>query len=148
MTFTSLRESSTVVLHKWIIAVRRVRPMTWLKVGGCVAVAVLCTAEIALRGEVEQRQVHARSMHARQVSDEPRGGRPNEVDRLIAQTHSGTCEERSKAAEALASVRNRKAVAALKRLAGSSFKDESAAPGIFSCSSRRAAQRALDQQGT
>jgi HEAT repeat protein len=63
-------------------------------------------------------------------------------------THAGTCEERSRAAEALGSVHNRKAAAALKKLAGSSFKDESPSPGIFSCSSRRAAQRALEQQGT
>ena len=144
MTFSDLKE----IVKGSIGRARSVRPKTWMKVGGCVAVGLLCTAEIALRGEVDPHATRARPAHTRQPSDAPRAARPTEVDRLISMTHAGTCEERSKAAEALGSVHNRKATAALKRLAGSSFKDESVAPGLFSCSSRRAAQRALEQQGT
>lgn len=69
------------------------------------------------------------------------------LDKLVAMTRDPKCEARSEAADALGSVRNTKAVAALTRLAASDFKDEPKLPGIFSCSSRRAAQKALEKHG-
>jgi len=155
MEFRALMEKTGAALKGPIGRVRAVRPKTWIKIGACVAVACLCSAEVALRGEVEP-VAHKRVAHARVVVDAPRvTPRPAatseekpSVDRLVAMTHANTCAERSKAAEALAGVHNRKAVAALKKLAKSRFKDESASPGLFSCSSRRAAQRALEQQKT
>ena len=48
-----------------------------------------------------------------QASDAP--PRSTEMDRWIAMTRASTCEERSKAADALAGVHNRKAVAAFLR---------------------------------
>jgi hypothetical protein len=56
------------------------------------------------------------------------------------------CEARSEAADALGTLRDRRAVVALKKLARSKFRDEPANPGIFSCSSRRAAQKALERR--
>lgn len=154
---TSLR----VLVQAWMGRVRSVRPKTWIKIGAVAAVFGLCTAEIALRGEVEpvvHRRAHARvvvdSPHvaphpAAVVSSEAPAPKPApSVDKLVAMTHSKSCSERTRAAEALAAVHNKKAVAALKKLSKSSFKDESKTPGIFSCSSRRAAQKALEQQGT
>ncbi|MCA1828936.1 MAG: hypothetical protein ABR567_13395 [Myxococcales bacterium] len=158
MTIRDLIKRCDAALQAPIARVRSVPPKTWIKIGACAAVAGLAIAEIALRGDVAP-VVHKRVAHARVVSDAPRAApaarpaavvveeRPS-VDRLVAMTHAKTCAERSKAAEALASVHNHKAVAALKKLAGSKFKDESASPGLFSCSSRRAAQRALGQQKT
>jgi hypothetical protein len=61
-------------------------------------------------------------------------------------TRAPKCEARSEAADALGSFRSRKATAALKRLSRARFKDESRSPGIFSCSSRRAARKALEEQ--
>jgi hypothetical protein len=154
---TSLRG----LVQSSIQRVRSVRPKTWIKIGACLAVFGLCSAEIALRGDVEP-VVHRRA-HARVVVDSPHvaphpaavasvaappAKPPASVEKLVAMTHAKTCAERTKAAEALAGVHNKKAVAALKKLAHSKFKDESASPGIFSCSSRRAAQKALEQQGT
>jgi len=158
MAFTALMQSSNVIWQRSFNRLRTVRPATWIKVGGCVALAVLCTAEIALRGD-GPAPAHARVSHARSVADAPRvahvattsavvlQGEPRSVDRLVAMTHARTCAERSNAAEGLAGLHNRKAIAALKKLAGSTFKDESASPGIFSCNSRRAAQKALGQPG-
>ena len=144
MTFRSLLDSSLAVVQRSIIYVRRIRPSTWIKIGGVVVVAGLCATEIALRGDTAPQVARARVVHEKRAPD----ARPSELDKLVAMTHADNCEQRSKAAEALAAVHSKKATAALKRLANSSFKDESASPGVFSCSSRRAAQRALDQQGT
>ena len=66
--------------------------------------------------------------------------------KLVAMTHAPKCEARSEAADALGTMRSKKATTALKKLARSRFKDESRSPGIFSCSSRRAAQKALERQ--
>jgi hypothetical protein len=68
------------------------------------------------------------------------------LKKLVAMTHAPKCEARSEAADALGTMRSKKATAALKKLARSRFKDESRSPGIFSCSSRRAAQKALERQ--
>jgi hypothetical protein len=76
-----------------------------------------------------------------------RKGNARGFNKLLAMTRASKCEARSEAADALGSLRSRKATAALKRLARGKFKDESRSPGIFSCNSRRAAQKALEQQG-
>jgi hypothetical protein len=68
--------------------------------------------------------------------------------KLVAMTRAPECEARSEAADALATLRSAKATAALTRLAESNFKDEPKSPGIFSCSSRRAAQKALEKHGS
>jgi hypothetical protein len=68
------------------------------------------------------------------------------LKKLVAMTHAPKCEARSEAADALGTMKSKKAIAALKKLARSRFKDESRSPGIFSCSSRRAAQKALERQ--
>jgi len=68
--------------------------------------------------------------------------------KLVAMTRAPQCEARSEAADALATLRGAKATAALTRLAESNFKDEPKSPGIFSCSSRRAAQKALEKHGS
>jgi len=68
-------------------------------------------------------------------------------NKLVAMTRAPKCEARSEAADALATLRGKKATATLKRLARANFKDESRAPGIFSCSSKRAALKALEQHG-
>jgi len=61
------------------------------------------------------------------------------LSKLVAMTHAPKCEARSEAADQLGTFRSKKATAALKKLARGRFKDESRTPGIFSCSSRRAA---------
>jgi hypothetical protein len=76
-----------------------------------------------------------------------RKGNARGFNKLLAMTRASKCEARSEAADALGTLRSRKATAALKRLARAKFKDESRSPGIFSCNSRRAAQKALEQQG-
>ena len=76
-----------------------------------------------------------------------RKGDARGLNKLVAMTRAPKCEARSEAAEALGSVRNNKATAALTRLAASNFTDEPKLPGIFSCSSRRAAQKALEKHG-
>jgi len=75
-----------------------------------------------------------------------RKGDARGLRKLVAMTHAPKCEARSEAADALGTMRSKKATAALKKLARSRFKDESRSPGIFSCSSRRAAQKALERQ--
>ncbi len=76
-----------------------------------------------------------------------RKGDRRALNKLIAMTHANTCSARSEAADALATVRGPKATAALKKLSHAKFRDESKSPGIFSCSSRRAAQKALAKRG-
>ena len=68
------------------------------------------------------------------------------LTKLVAMTHAKKCEARSEAADALGTLRGKKAKLALKKLAHAKFKDEARNPGIFSCSSRRAAQKALERQ--
>jgi hypothetical protein len=75
-----------------------------------------------------------------------RKGDKRGLKKLVAMTHAPKCEARSEAADQLGTIRSKKATAALKKLAKARFKDESATPGIFSCSSRRAAQKALQKQ--
>jgi hypothetical protein len=75
-----------------------------------------------------------------------RRGDARGLKKLVAMTRARKCEARSEAADALGALRSRKATAALKRLSRARFKDESRSPGIFSCSSRRAARKALEEQ--
>jgi hypothetical protein len=75
-----------------------------------------------------------------------RKGDKRGLKKLVAMTHSPKCEARSEAADALGTLRSKKATAALKTLVRGRFKDESPTAGIFSCSSRRAAQKALERQ--
>jgi hypothetical protein len=76
-----------------------------------------------------------------------RKGDKRGLSKLMAMTRAPNCEARSEAADALAGFRTKKATAALKKMAASTFRDEAKSPGIFSCSSRRSAQKALDEQG-
>ena len=73
-------------------------------------------------------------------------GNPRALNKLVAMTRAPKCEARSEAADALGTLRNKKARVALQKLAHGRFKDESRTPGIFSCSSRRAAEKALEKQ--
>jgi hypothetical protein len=75
-----------------------------------------------------------------------RQGNKRALNKLVAMTHARKCEARSEAADALGSLRGKKAKLALKKLARAHFRDEPKNPGIFSCSSRRAAQKALERQ--
>ncbi|MGZ6126529.1 MAG: hypothetical protein ACXWLR_16285, partial [Myxococcales bacterium] len=83
---------------------------------------------------------------AENYAEAARQGNPRALAKLVAMTRAPKCEARSEAADALGTLRNKKARAALTKLAHSRFKDEAQAPGIFSCSSRRAAEKALDKQ--
>ena len=76
-----------------------------------------------------------------------RKGDARGLKKLIAMTRADKCEVRSEAADALATLPSKKATAALQKLSHARFKDESRSPGIFSCSSRRAAQKALENRG-
>jgi hypothetical protein len=95
-------------------------------------------------GKAEERQGEYKAA-AESYAIAARKGDARGLNKLVAMTHAPKCEARSEAADALASIRSKKAVAALKKLARSRFKDESRTPGIFSCSSRRAAQKALER---
>ena len=75
-----------------------------------------------------------------------RQGNRRALNKLLAMTHARKCEARSEAADALGTLHGKKAKTALKKLARGRFKDEPKSPGIFSCSSRRAAQKALERQ--
>jgi len=75
-----------------------------------------------------------------------RQGNKRALNKLVAMTHARKCEARSEAADALGTLRGKKAKSALKKLARGRFKDEPKSPGLFSCSSRRAAQKALERQ--
>jgi hypothetical protein len=71
------------------------------------------------------------------------------LQKLVAMTTAPKCQARSEAADALATFRgNKHAVAALKKLQRARFQDEPRNPGIFSCDSHRAAQKALDRLGS
>src|SRR5207237_9015472 len=64
-----------------------------------------------------------------------RQGNKRALSKLVAMTHARKCEARSEAADALGTLRGKKAKTALKKLAHGRFKDEPKTPGIFSCSS-------------
>ena len=83
---------------------------------------------------------------AENYAEAARQGNGRALNKLVAMTRAPKCEARSEAADALGTLHNKKARAALKKLSVSRFKDESRTPGIFSCSSRRAAEKALDKQ--
>lgn len=74
-----------------------------------------------------------------------RKGDKRGMKKLIAMTRASSCEARSEAADALGTLHSKKATAALKKLARRNYKDESR--GLFSsCSSKTAAQKALQKQ--
>jgi len=83
---------------------------------------------------------------AENYANAARKGDKRGLSKLVAMTHAPKCEARSEAADQLGTFRSKKATAALKKLARGRFKDESRTPGIFSCSSRRAAEKALEKQ--
>ena len=83
---------------------------------------------------------------AESYANAARQGNARALNKLVAMTRAPKCEARSEAADQLATLHNKKARTALKRLATGRFKDESRTPGIFSCSSRRAAEKALEKQ--
>ncbi len=138
---------------------RAVRPATWVIMGGSAVMLLVVWTGWGLLRSHDRPAVHRRAAHAvhaarapgpdegRPLAPAPKDAAPS-VSQLVAQTRAPTCAQRSEAAEKLAGTHNPMAIAALRRLAGSSFKDESASPGIFSCSSRRAAQKALQQSGS
>jgi len=96
-------------------------------------------------GKAEEKQGDYKAA-AESYATAARKGDARGMNKLVAMTRAHKCEARSEAADALGSFRSKKAKAALKKLARSHFKDESKTPGIFSCSSRRAAQKALERQ--
>jgi len=83
---------------------------------------------------------------AENYAEAVRKGDKRGLNKLVAMTHAPKCEARSEAADALGTLKSKKATAALKTLARARFKDESPTAGIFSCSSRRAAKKALERQ--
>jgi hypothetical protein len=96
-------------------------------------------------GKAEEKQGDYKAA-AESYAAAARKGDARGMNKLVAMTRARKCEARSEAADALGNFRSKKAKAALKKLARSRFKDESRTPGIFSCSSRRAAQKALERQ--
>lgn len=97
-------------------------------------------------GKAEEKQGEFKSA-AESYLTAARKGDARGLKKLVAMTHAPKCEARSEAADALGTLRGKKATAALRKLAKGHFKDESRTPGIFSCSSRRAAKKALERQG-
>jgi len=96
-------------------------------------------------GKAEEKQGDFKAA-AESYATAARKGDARGMNKLVAMTRARKCEARSEAADALGNFRSKKAKAALKKLARSHFKDESKTPGIFSCSSRRSAQKALERQ--
>jgi hypothetical protein len=96
-------------------------------------------------GKAEQANGSYRAA-AESYANAARQGNKRALTKLVAMTHAKKCEARSEAADALGTLRGKKAKLALKKLAHAKFKDEARNPGIFSCSSRRAAQKALERQ--
>jgi hypothetical protein len=96
-------------------------------------------------GKVEEKQGDFKAA-AESYATAARKGDVRGMNKLVAMTRARKCEARSEAADALGTFKSKKAKAALKKLARSHFKDETRNPGIFSCSSRRAAQKALEHQ--
>jgi hypothetical protein len=96
-------------------------------------------------GKTEESQGEYKAA-AQDYAAAARKGDARGLKKLVAMTRAPKCEARSEAADALGTFRSKKATAALKRLSRARFKDESRSPGIFSCSSHRAAQKALEKQ--
>jgi hypothetical protein len=96
-------------------------------------------------GKAEEKQGDFKAA-AESYATAARKGDARGMSKLVAMTRARKCEARSEAADALGSFRSKKAKTALKKLARSHFRDESGTPGIFSCSSKRAAQKALERQ--
>ena len=83
---------------------------------------------------------------AEAYAEAARKGNAKALKKLVAMSHAKKCEVRSEAADALATVHSKKARVALKKMKVARYKDEPKQPGLFSCSSRRAAQKALEKQ--
>jgi adenylate cyclase len=96
-------------------------------------------------GKVEESQGSYKAA-AESYAIAARQGNARALNKLVAMSHSPKCEVRSEAADALGTLHNKKARTALRKLASARYKDEPSNPGIFSCSSRRAAEKALDKQ--
>ncbi len=96
-------------------------------------------------GKVEESQGSYKAA-AESYAEAARKGNARALNKLVAMTHAPKCEARSEAADALGTVHDKRARLALRKLANGRFKDESRTPGIFSCSSRRAAEKALEKQ--
>lgn len=154
MTFRTLLEKSEAFLRRSLLPVRRslqrlraLRPATRMKVALCVGAVAVFAVGLAVRGDAPT-PAPKRTAHARAAApDAGHKGESHGLAKLIAQTRAPSCAERTEAAKALAGNKSPKAVAALHKLASATFKDESASPGIFSCNSRRAAQKALGERG-
>lgn len=141
--------------------VRSVPPANWVVAGVGSAVVLAVFTGWVVKHRDENASVRRHVAHAvraarmaasevtltRPLAPAPKDSPPS-VSQLVAQTRAPTCAERSEAAGKLAGSHNPRAIAALRSLAKSSFRDESPSPGIFSCSSRRAAQKALEQSGS
>ena len=110
-----------------------------------IADAVPRRAASKSAGSTEESHLEAKGA-TRSYAVAAQKGDARALHKLVALTRASSCAARSEAADALGNVRGVKSTAALKRLAASSFKDESKSPGIFSCSSRRAALKALEKQ--
>ena len=113
---------------------------------GDVSLPARAASKSYLAGNTEETHGEYKTA-AQSYATAARKGDVRGLHKLVAMTRAPQCEARSEAADALATFRSTKATAALARLAASSFKDEPKSPGIFSCSSRRAAQKALEKQG-
>lgn len=98
------------------------------------------------RGAAREEAKAAAKPSAQTYADAARKGDARAFKKLIAMTRAPSCDVRSDAADALSSFHSRKATAALKKLSHAKFRDEARSPGIFSCNSRRAAQKALEKQ--
>jgi hypothetical protein len=96
-------------------------------------------------GKTEEKQGSYRNA-AESYAEAAKKGNKKALSKLVAMTHAKKCEARSEAADALGTLKRKKARTALKKLAKARFKDESRTPGIFSCSSKRAAEKALERQ--
>jgi hypothetical protein len=96
-------------------------------------------------GKTEEKQGSYRNA-AESYAEAAKKGNKKALNKLVAMTHARKCEARSEAADALGTLKGKKARTALKKLAKARFKDESRTPGIFSCSSKRAAEKALERQ--
>lgn len=96
-------------------------------------------------GKTEESQGAYRAA-AEAYAEAARKGNAKALKKLLAMTRANKCEVRSEAAGALAMVHSKQARAALKKMTVARFRDEPKKPGIFSCSSRRAAAKALEQQ--
>jgi general stress protein YciG len=107
--------------------------------------AVPRAAHVAARAAAQESHGDFKS-DAQRYADASRRGDSRSFQKLVAMTRSPQCDARSQAADALGGVRSGKSTAALRRLASANFADEPRSPGLFSCSSRRAARKALESR--